>query len=217
MSNTLIYIKPSHNNIYFRTTTQGWFIRLFSNQLYIRLNWDTQGWWRLKRAYPVQHTIWDSLLQIRAFSLSKADVYSTEPRGNSFQRRRSFWKLGQLVIGWHFTPDLQVRVHFQRNGKEKILSGDFPAETDCLWWLCFGWDSGIGIVWRRSFLGFTLWDLNKRNSKLDQFHRHLSGTWRSPTTDFGGTSAANFCLQSCQCLRKSRLNTCPKKIRDDRL
>ena len=61
----------------------------------------------MKGGYPVQQTIADFLLQILAFRFSRAVEYSFDPRASCFQLRRSVWKLGQLVIDWHFTPALQ--------------------------------------------------------------------------------------------------------------
>jgi len=33
-----------------------------------------------------------------------------------------------------------------RAARHRLALHSRPAETDCLWWLGFGWDSGIGIV-----------------------------------------------------------------------
>ena len=66
----------------------------------------------MKGGYPVQQTIADFLLQILAFRFSRAVEYSFDPRASCFQLRRSIWKLGQLVIDWHFTPALHVLFGF---------------------------------------------------------------------------------------------------------
>ena len=66
----------------------------------------------MKGGYPVQQTIADFLLQILAFRFSRAVEYSFDPRASCFQLRRSIWKLGQLVIDWHFTPALRVLFGF---------------------------------------------------------------------------------------------------------